>query len=157
MAARFVVIGFVVGTLMPLTAAAADATCEKNLEDFQRVTEVVVIGGETEREVQKLWSAAKTDCTEDRAAAARDKLNEAWAAVLGDDRLLVPTVAEVATDTCSEGMQTVEAMLQQAAVGDLTISAAENLITDARQLCQADAKLDAQDKLAMVWTMLEGR
>ena len=135
-------------------AAQDDAGCEQDLSDLEGVSAEIVLGSSTTREVTLLLHAAKAACGAGRSEEAHTQLGEAWAQILGDSSLLAPTVPQLASSPCGDGMGELEQRVAVTEAGALTQQAAGGLLDQARQLCRDGQELDAEAKLSMAWAMV---
>lgn len=141
----------------PLVATAEEATgCRQDLADLERVSETVVLGDRALRQIQGLLYEAQDPCEAGDQAAVALTLGQAWAVLLADPRLIVPTAGALATMRCEAAAGEIERRMTNASgAGEVTRAAAEGVVAEARALCSGGDELAAQDKLAIVWTMLK--
>jgi hypothetical protein len=142
--------------LPPGSVRAQDDICDEELRRFESIANVVVIDDpQQEDHVQQLWETTRQACAEGDIEAATASLTEAWTILLEDTELTVPAPEEVASQPCTRGIQNVQARAADAQISDFARDAANTLVVRAQQLCDEDRPADAQNKLAMAWSMLE--
>jgi hypothetical protein len=141
--------------LTPLAEASGENGCRQDLADLERVSETVVLGDRTMRQIQGLLHEAKDPCEADDRAEVALMLGEAWEVLLADPRLIVPTAGALATMRCEAAADEVERRMAAGSAGEVTRGAAAGVVAEARALCTGGDELGAQDKLAIAWTMLK--
>jgi hypothetical protein len=140
--------------LTPLAAARGETGCRQDLADLERVSETVVLGDRTLRQIQGLLYDTEDLCEAGEEDQVALKLSQAWALLLADSRLIVPTAGALATLGCEDAAAEVGRRLEVNGAGAATRAVAEGVVAEARELCAGGDELGAQDKLAIVWTML---
>lgn len=142
--------------LQPGTVHAQAEICDDELRRFESIANVVVIEDpQQEQQVQQLWETTRQACADGNAEVATASLTEAWNLLLEGTELTVPAPEEVASQPCTDGLQNVQARAAAAQISDFARDAANTLVVRAQQLCDEDRPAEAQNKLAMAWSMLE--
>lgn len=137
-------------------ARAAEDGCAEAIEEFERVSRVISVGGETEREAERLLEAARAHCAAGLEAEAREQLTAAWELLLGDSELALESAEPLQGDPCTEGLQRVVERIPEVDVSAYARDAAEQLVEDAQGLCEESEPEAAQLKLDLAWSMLHG-
>ena len=108
--ARISLVGlvFAVSLAMPSVSAPADTLCEGNVQDLNTMLPTLQLSGEVQREVEILEFEAGKLCEEGQAEEANLRVTDAWDAIINDSELTVPTVAELSTNSCTDGIAAVE-------------------------------------------------
>lgn len=142
--------------LPPGSVRAQAEICDEELRRFESIANVVVIDDpQQEGQVQQLWETTRQACAQGDSEMAMASLTEAWTILLEDTELTVPAPEEVAGQPCTSGIQNVQARAADAQISEFVDDAVGTLIVRAQQLCDEDRPADAQNKLAMAWSMLE--
>lgn len=136
-------------------APAADAACKEDVGDLERVVPTLTMPTDLRREGEALQSQAGLLCEGGDEAGASGRIKEAWEKILASDEVTARTVAELATDTCTEGVATVRREVDGTTeVGEMGLEMARLLIEDAVQLCSEDEEMLAEEKLSLAMAIL---
>ena len=148
------IIVLAIGGLGANEAARAADVCDQDLPDLVRFHAKVSPSEIAAGEMQLLLHWGRQWCAQGRPERSREHLIDAWSTLLEDSALTVPSTGPVMIDTCTSGIEEVREEMAASGVGDLARDAAGSLVEDAVLLCEQGEELDAQDKLAMAWSML---
>jgi hypothetical protein len=141
--------------LMVTLAPPAEAGCEQDLEVVERVVPTLVLTGDLRREVEALQTEAGLSCHGGETASADSAIAELWRKLLESDDVTPPTVVELTVAPCSEGIDAVEQAIGDGnEIGEMGRDMANRLIDHARELCQSDESMAAEQKLALAWSIL---
>lgn len=143
--------------ILPLTSigSAAGAACVEDVGALERVLPTLTMPSELRRESEALQTQARTLCESGEEAEASQMVTETWEKILASDEVAGRTVAELASDTCSKGVETVRAEVDGSSeVGEKGLEMARLLIEDAVQLCGEDEVMLAEEKLALAMAIL---
>ena len=141
----------------PDPVRAQEEICDEELGRLESIADVVEIEPEREEQVEQLSATVRQACANGDIESATASLSEAWTLLLEDTELTVPAPEEITSQPCTRGIQNVQGRLGEAQASDFVQDAVGTLIVDAEQLCEEDRPADAQNKLAMAWSMLEQR
>jgi hypothetical protein len=151
-------IATVIGMLMVhvvTTSSAADAACAEDVADLERVLLTLTMPTDLRREAEGLMDQAKALCESGDDAAASSKSDEAWQQIVSSDEVAGPTVAELATGSCQDGVALVQGQVEdESRVSEMGRTMAQRLIKDAEQLCREDERIMAEEKLSLAMAIL---
>lgn len=136
----------------PPLGAQDQAACWSELEDIREVSQHF---GAARIDSRILILRAEQNCRQGQGSEAKQKIAKAWRLMLEDADLMASPAADVPKPVCSEGLQAASEKIAAVPSDELWRDGAERLLEQARTLCADDRLADAQDRLGLVWGMLE--